>query len=388
MQENYNMVATTMFGLEKILEKELLELGAKDVKIGNRCVCFSGDKKLMYTANIKLRTALKILQTLSTFTAKKESVLYKNISNIKWHKILDTSQTFSVSSTVNSRHFKHSNYVSLVTKDAIVDQFRKKYNKRPSVDLKNPDINIHIHISEHKCNLSLNSSGESLHKRGYRSKLFSAPMNEVLAAGIVLLSNWDKNQDLIDPMCGSGTLLIEAGLIAINRAPNIYRKTFNFQKWKNYDHALLEDIKKEATQNETKFNKILKGFDISASAISAARNHIHNMKLNNIVKIDGQDFFKSNGHSNSMLLMNPPYGKRIELKQDYYKELGNTLKQKYTNTCAWIISSEFEELKKIGLRPSKRIKLFNGALECKLLKFELYAGSKKIKKSQNAPTSM
>ena len=388
MQEKYNMVATTMFGLEIILEKELLGLGAKEVKIGNRCVYFSGDKALMYKANIKLRTALKILHTLSTFTASKEFDLYKNISNIKWHKILDTSQTFSVSSTVNSRHFKHSNYVSLVTKDAIVDQFRKKYNKRPSVDLKNPDINIHIHISEHKCNLSLNSSGDSLHKRGYRSKVFSAPMNEVLAAGIILLSNWDKNQELIDPMCGSGTLLIEAGLIAINRAPNIYRKAFNFQKWKNYDHTLLEDIKKEAVQNETKFNKVLKGFDISASAISAARNHIHNMKLSSIIKIDGQDFFKSNGHNNAMVLMNPPYGKRIELKKDYYKEIGDTLKQKYPNTCAWIISSEFEELKKIGLRTSKKIKLFNGALECKLLKFELYTGSKKIKKSQNEQASM
>ena len=388
MQEKYNMVATTMFGLENLLEKELLELGAKEVKIGNRCVYFSGDKALMYKANIKLRTALKILHTLSTFTASKEFDLYKNISSIKWHKILDTSQTFSVSSTVNSRHFKHSNYVSLVTKDAIVDQFRKKYNKRPSVDLKSPDINIHIHISEHKCNLSLNSSGDSLHKRGYRSKVFSAPMNEVLAAGIVLLSNWDKNQDLIDPMCGSGTLLIEAGLIAINRAPNIYRKAFNFQKWKNYDHALLEDIKKEAVQNETKFNKVLKGFDISASAISTARNHIHNMKLSSIIKIDGQDFFKSNGHNNAMVLMNPPYGKRIELKKDYYKEIGDTLKQKYPNTCAWIISSEFEELKKIGLRTSKKIKLFNGALECKLLKFELYTGSKKIKKSQNEQASM
>ena len=384
MDKNYDMVATTMFGLEIVLEKELRQLGAINIKIGNRCVYFSGNKKVMYKANLKLRTALKILRNLSRFKAKKETELYKNISKIKWDKILDTSKTFSVSSTVNSKYFKHSNYVSLVTKDAIVDQFRKRYNNRPSIDLKNPDVNIHIHISEHKCNLSLNSSGHSLHKRGYRSKLFSAPMNEVLAAGIILLSKWDKTQNLIDPMCGSGTLLIEAGLIAINRAPNIYRKSFNFQKWKFYDKQLFETIKQELIENENNINVKIRGFDISASAISIARNHIHNMKLNNIIKIDGQDFFKSNGHENSMIIMNPPYGKRIELRKSYYKEIGNTLKKKYINTSAWIISSELEELKNIGLRPSQKVKLFNGALECKLLKYELYQGSRKTSKLQNA----
>jgi len=378
------MVATTMFGLEKILEKELITLGATDIKLGNRCVYFSGDQELMYKANLQLRTALKILKNISTFTASKETELYRNISRVKWHKIMDSAKTFSVSSTVNSRYFKHSNYVSLVTKDAIVDQFRKKYNNRPSIDLKNPDINIHIHISDHKCDLALNSSGQSLHKRGYRSKMFAAPMNEVLAAGIILLSNWDKKSLLIDPMCGSGTLLIEAGLIAINRAPNIYRKSFTFQKWKDYDNTLFENLKTKIIKNETEFNGEIQGFDISASAISTARNHVHNMKLNNIVKIEGQDFFKSNGIENSVIVMNPPYGKRIELKQDYYKEIGNTLKQKHINTSAWIISSELSELKKIGLRPSSKIKLFNGALECKLLEYQLYKGSKKASKLQNA----
>ena len=180
----------------------------------------------MYRANIELRTALKILKHLTNFKAKTEDELYKNISRVKWYKIFDTSKTFSVSSTVNSKYFTHSNYISLVTKDAIVDQFRKIKNNRPSINLKNPDLNIHIHISENRCNLSLNSSGQSLHKRGYRSNMFTAPMNEVLAAGIILLSGWDMEKEFIDPMCGSGTLLIEAGLMAINRAPNIYRKEF------------------------------------------------------------------------------------------------------------------------------------------------------------------
>ena len=369
-----------MFGLEKILEQELIDLGAKKTAIGNRCVYFYGDNELMYRANIQLRTALKILKNIASFRANKETNLYQNISKIKWSKIMNTSNTFSVSSTVNSKYFKHSNYVSLVIKDAIVDQFRKKYNDRPSVDLKKPDINIHIHISDHKCHLSLNSSGPSLHKRGYRFKNFSAPMNEVLAAGIILLSNWDHDKVLIDPMCGSGTLLIEAGLIAINRAPNIYRKSFNFQNWKDYDNLLFENLKTKIKEREINFTGKIKGFDISASAISAARNHIHNMKLNKIIKVDGQNFFKSNGVENSIIIMNPPYGKRIELKKDYYKEIGDTLKQKYTNTSAWIISSELNELKKIGLKPSSKIKLFNGALECKLLEYQLYQGSKKIKK--------
>ena len=379
----YNMVATTMYGLEDILEKELIELGAENVQKGNRCVHFYGTNNLLYKANIQLRTALKILKNITSFNAKKEAELYRNISRIKWDKILNCDKTFSISSTVNSKYFTHSNYVSLVTKDAIVDQFRKRYNKRPSVDLKNPDINIHIHISNYKCDVSLNSSGQSLHKRGYRSKSFSAPMNEVLAAGIILLSKWDFNKPLIDPMCGSGTLLIEAGLIAINRAPNILRKNFSFQKWNDFNTKSFENIKKSIQYKERGFNGSIKGFDISASAISVARNHVHNMKLNKTIKIQGQDFFKSTGDEKSIIIMNPPYGKRIEFKKDYYKEIGDTLKKQYTNTSAWIISSDFDEIKKIGLKPSKKIKLFNGALECKLLKYELYQGSKKASKLQS-----
>ena len=383
MKEEYNMVATTLFGLEPLLKKELEKLNAKEVKIGNRCVYFKGDLKLMYQANIELRTALKILKTLKTFKAKTETELYKYISRIKWFKIFDVSKTFSVSSTVNSKYFTHSNYVSLVTKDAIVDQFRKIKDNRPSINLKNPDLNIHIHISDNQCNVSLNSSGESLHKRGYRSKSFTAPMNEVLAAGIVLMSGWNMKDELVDPMCGSGTILIEAGLIAINRAPNIYRKSFHFQKWRDYDDELLQNIKSKIIRNETEFNGNIQGFDISASAISIARNHVANMKLGGLINIQGQDFFKSNSNPNAILIINPPYGKRIELKKDYYKQIGDALKQNHINTQAWIISSELEELKTIGLKPSKKIKLFNGSLECKLLKYELYKGSKKINKLQS-----
>ena len=377
MEKQYNMVATTMFGLESVLKKELTDLGARNVVQGNRCIYFQCSKSLMYQFNIQLRTALKILKTLKQFQAHNEKVLYTQASRIKWDSLFNTNNTFSVSSTVNSKYFTHSNYVSLVIKDAIVDQFRKYHNQRPSVDLKNPDFNIHIHISEKQCHISLNSSGQSLHKRGYRSNKFHAPINEVLAAGIIMLSDWNKKDQLIDPMCGSGTLLIEAGMIAINRAPNINRTSFGFQKWHDYNENLFNKTHKKLAEQETQFDNVIQGFDISASAIAIAKNNVGNSKLNTIIQIGGSNFFTSSNQIKSTLIFNPPYGKRIELKPNYFKKIGDTLKKQYTNTCAWIISSDNEEIKKIGLKPSKKIKLYNGALECKLLKYEIYQGSKK-----------
>jgi putative N6-adenine-specific DNA methylase len=383
VENNYDFIATTMFGLEDVLKKELIALNANNIKVGNRCVYFQGNQNLMYRANIKLRTALKILKKIKIFKAKKEAELYKHISRIKWYHLLSETDTFSVSSTVNSKYFTHSNYVSLVVKDAIVDQFRKKTNKRPSVDLKKPDLNIHIHISNNYCTVSLNSSGDSLHKRGYRSNKFHAPINEVLAAGIILISDWDVKKTLIDPMCGSGTFLIEAALFAINRAPNIYRENFGFQNWKDYNHSMFKEIKSEIKTEEISFNGNIKGHDISANSIAISRKHIENMNLNKVIQVSGKDFFQTIGESDTVLIFNPPYGKRIEIKQNYYKEIGNTLKQKHTNTSAWLISSELEKIKTIGLKTSRKIKLFNGPLECRLLKYELYKGSRKINKSQN-----
>jgi len=373
-----------MFGLEPILEKELILLGAKDIKIGNRHVEFEGNKELLYKANIKLRTALKILKKLKSFRAKKETELYKQVSRIKWYNLFGNNNTFSISSTVNSKYFTHSNYVSLIIKDAIVDQFKNKYNLRPSIDLKNPDFNIHIHISHDQCSLYLNSSGTSLHKRGYRTNQFRAPINEVLAAGIILMSDWNKEQLFIDPMCGSGTFLIEAGLIKIHRAPNIYRKIFGFQKWRDYDHSLFKEIKSQLLREEKTSNGKIIGFDISATAIITAQQHVKNMRLHNTISINGADFLNSDGFENATIILNPPYGKRIELKENYYKEIGDTLKQKYINTSAWIISSDMDGIKKIGLRATKKIKLFNGALECKLVNYKIYKGSKKVNKALGA----
>ena len=383
MENTYNLVATTMFGLEPILTQELQKIGAKKIVKGNRSVSFQGDKRLIYLANLKLRTALKILKTIKIFKAYKEEDIYRNVSKIKWYKIFNVSKTFSISSTVNSKYFKHSKYVSLIIKDAIVDQFRKYKNKRPSINIKSPDISIHIHISDYNCSISLNSSGHSLHKRGYRVGKFKAPINEVLAAGIVMLSNWDLKTKLLDPMCGSGTILIEAGLIAMNRAPNIYRGFFNFQQWKDYDKTLFENIKAQLIKEERVINSKIHGYDISSNAISVARKNIAKMKLHHHIKINKEDFLQTQGEENIILIFNPPYGKRIDLRENYYKIIGDKLKQNYTNTYAWIISSEFKEIKQIGLKTTEKIKLFNGALECKLLKYELYQGSKKTNRPQN-----
>lgn len=379
MSEINNYTATTLYGLEKVLFDELTQIGALNIEIGNRCVYFSGDKTILYKSNLGIRTALKILKTEKIFNANNEKILYHQTSKIKWDKIFNTKNTFSVSSTVNSKYFNHSKYTSLVVKDAIVDQFKKFHKIRPSVDTINPDYNINLHITHNKCNISINSSGQSLHKRGYRSSQFKAPINEVLAAGIILLSGWDKKVNFIDPMCGSGTFLIEAAMIATNMAPNLNRKSFGFKKWKNFDTSLYEKIKQELKNDEKQFDNIIFGFDIAASSVAISRINCQNSGLEKIIKVDGANFFKSQNHNNCFLIFNPPYGKRISYKPNYYKEIGDALKHNYQNSTAWIISSEINELKKIGLRASRKIKLFNGQLECKLIKFDMYPGSSSSK---------
>ena len=379
MSEINNYTATTLYGLEKVLYDELTQIGASNIEIGNRCVYFSGDKTVLYKSNMSLRTALKILKTERVFNANNEKILYHQASKIKWDNIFNVHNTFSVSSTVNSKFFNHNKYTSLVVKDAIVDQFKKFHNNRPSVDIKSPDYNINLHITNKQCNISINSSGQSLHKRGYRLNQFKAPINEVLAAGIILLSGWDKKVNFIDPMCGSGTFLIEAAMIATNKAPNLKRKSFGFKKWKNFDISLYEKIKQNLKNEEKQYDKNIFGFDIAASSVAISRNNCQNSGLEKIIKVDGANFFKSQNHNNCFLIFNPPYGRRISHRPDYYKEIGDTLKHNYQNSTAWIISSEINELKKVGLKPSRRIKLFNGQLECRLIKFDMYPGSSSSK---------
>jgi len=382
----FKMLAKTFHGLEEVLKDELIGIGASDVKAGNRIVEFSGDKALMYSANFHLRTALKILKPVADFKAHNENELYDAVQSIPWDTIFDVHQTFAVDSVVYSPHFSHSKYVALKVKDAIVDQFRDKYKKRPYVETENPDVQISIHISNNLCTLSLDSSGESLHKRGYRLKATKAPLNEVLAAGMILLSGWDLQSNFIDPMCGSGTLLIEAAMLAYGIPPGIYRRKFGFESWKDFDSDLLETIYEEESTNKPFEFKIL-GSDISEIAIRVAEKNIANASLNQKIelKITPIDNYQPPENEKGIIITNPPYGERLKKTQikDFYRYLGDVFKNQYTNYKIWLLSSNFDAIKYIGLKPSNKITLYNGPLECKYLKYDIYPGSKKKKYQHN-----
>ena len=383
--QNYYMTAKTMYGLENVLANELKQLGAQNVKIMNRAVSFKGDKGFMYKANLNLRTALRILKPISHFQAHNEKELYNKLCEINWTNIFDLNSSFSTHATTHSEVFTHSKYVSLVMKDAIADTFRKKYNKRPYVNPENPDISINLHIAKHTCTVSLDSSGDSLHKRGYRYNTVAAPINEVLASGLILLSEWDKKSNFHDPMCGSGTILIEAAMIANNIPANIFRKRFGFEKWKDFDKNLWEKIKDISLEKEQVYNGKITGSDLSIQAIKICEENIEKSLLYDKIKVEKYDFFNKKIKPNTFVIFNPPYGERLNLNSDYfYEEIGDALKNNYQDCKIWLISSDLENLKFIGLKPSKKIKLVNGKLECSFRKFEIYKGSKKKKYLKNS----
>ncbi len=379
--DNFYMLAKTMFGLEEVLAEELRELGAQNVKPMNRAVSFKGDKGFMYKANLNLRTALRILKPIAHFQAQNEKELYQKLRKIYWTEIFDLDSTFATHATTHSEVFTHSKYASLVMKDAIVDTFRKKFDKRPNVDPEIPDISINLHIAKHTCTVSLDSSGDSLHKRGYKLNAVTAPMNEVLAAGLILLSDWNKISNFHDPMCGSGTLLIEAALIAYNIPANIFRERFGFEGWKDFDKELLEKIKEISLNKETNFYGEITGSDNFQKAVRISRENIDNALLYENIKVTKSDFFETDITPGTFVIFNPPYGERVDLGiDDFYEKVGTTLKHKYQRCSVWLISSDIDNLKYIGLRPSKKIKVMNGKLECSFRKFEVYDGSKKVKK--------
>ena len=378
--ENFYMLAKTMYGLEEVLANELKDLGAQNIKIQNRAVSFKGDTGFMYKANLNLRTCLRILKPISTFQAHNEKELYNNILKINWEKYFELDNTFSTHATTNSEVFNHSKYASLLVKDGIADFFRKKYKKRPNVDPKDPDISINLHVNKHTCTVSLDSSGESLHKRGYKISSIQAPINEVLAAGLVLLSGWDQVANFHDPMCGSGTILIEASMIAHNIPSNIFRTRFGFQKWKNFDNILWDKIKEVSLDKEKEYSGIITGADIFQRSLISSMNNISNAMQEDI-KIKKEDFFHSKINPKTHVIMNPPYGERMNINiNDFYQKIGDTLKHKYQGCTVWIITSDIENSKMIGLKPSKKIKVFNGQLECRFLRFDIYAGSRRSKK--------
>ena len=384
MNTNFKMTATTLKGLEGVLADELKQLGAQDIKKGIRSVTFRGDQGFLYKANIALRTAIRILKPIKTCKIYDEEDLYEAIQKIKWEKYLDVEGTFAIGAVVNSKNFtSNSHYIALKSKDAVADYFRHKYSKRPNVDLDYPDVKIHVHIQKDWCTISLDSSGDSLHKRGYRSATNIAPINEVLAAGLVLLSGYSGDENFIDPMCGSGTILIEACMIACKIPANINRKQFAFERWKNYDEDLYFTIQDALLKKITNSHFKIMGFDKAPSAVSKAKQNVINANLEEFIGVHHVNFFNSTKEvfGNTTILFNPPYGERLNIDvNEFYKKVGDTLKHNYPNSTAWLITSDMQALKHVGLRTSKRIELKNADLDCKFVKYELYEGTRKASK--------
>ncbi len=386
------MVAKTLFGFEEILAEELRALGAEEIEIMTRAVKYKGDKALLYKSNLHLRTAIKILKPLLSFNVGNEDQLYRKVKSIKWDEYFSVAETFAIDGVTSGKVFTHSKYAALKSKDAIVDQFRDKYGERPSVDLDEPDLRINIHIAGIKCTVSLDSSGSSLGKRGYKLQQVYAPLSEVMAAGMILLSGWDKKSDFIDPMCGSGTILIEAALMAQNIPAGSFRH-FTFETWKDFDEELWNKIQAAGKAQQIPFTGTLQGYDNNRKAVAIAQANIDRADVADFVAVEQQDFFKSEApvaegeeeNKGGMIMMNPPYGERLDEDKDmipFYKEIGTHLKHFYNGWDAWILSGNLQALKFVGLRPSRKIRLYNGPLECKMQKYELYRGSKKAAKQK------
>ncbi len=385
MNQEFELIAKTFQGLEEVLAQELTELGASNIEIGRRMVSFTGDKAMMYRANFCLRTAIRILKPIKHFTAKTADEVYEAVKSIEWENYLDNMSSFAVDAVVFSNEFRHSKFVAYKVKDAIVDYFREKTGNRPSVRINNPDVSFNIHVAEDQCTLSLDSSGESLHRRGYRQEQVEAPLNEVLAAGMILMTGWRGECDLIDPMCGSGTIPIEAALIARNIAPGVFRKEFGFEKWKDFDQELFDSIYNDDSQ-EREFNHKIYGYDNNPKANEIATHNVKAAGVTKdvILKIQPFQQFEQPAEK-SIIITNPPYGERISSGDllDLYQMIGERLKHAFTGNDAWILSYRDECFDQIGLKPSVKIPLFNGALECQFRKYQLFDGKYKAFRSDN-----
>lgn len=380
----HELIAKTFMGLEPVLAKELTQLGANDVQIGRRMVSFKGDKELMYRANFQLHTAIRILKPIKHFKALSADDVYDGVKTIDWSEYIGVDKTFAVDSVVFSEEFRHSKFVAYKVKDAIVDQFREKTGKRPNISITNPDIRLHIHVAEDQCTLCLDSSGESLHRRGYRQESVEAPLNEVLAAGMIMMTGWQGETDFIDPMCGSGTLLIEAALIARNMAPGLFRKEFAFEKWPDFDADLFDKIYNDDSQ-EREFNHHIYGYDVDIKAVNTARLNAKAAGLTNDITVEQQDFKDfTQPKEKSILVTNPPYGERISTPDllGTYRMIGERLKHQFAGNDAWILSYREECFDQIGLKPSIKIPVYNGSLECEFRKYQMFDGKMKEYRSE------
>ncbi len=368
-------IAKTFQGLEEVLAQELAEMGANHVRIIRRGVEFEGDKELLYRANFELRTALRILLHVFSFKARNENEFYDQIRRVDWSAYMDVKQTLAVDATVFSEYFTHSQYVALKTKDAIVDQFRDKTSKRPNVNTVTPDLRVNVHINRDCVDVLLDSSGDSLHRRGYRVDSLEAPINEVLAAGMVLLSGWDRASAFLDPMCGSGTILSEAALYAFHLPPQTGRDYFCFKRWKDFDSELWSRVTESAMKRKVEFTHPIIGRDLHFQAVRVSERNMEAAGLLEKIDIKRKDFFKIDEFPvTGTIITNPPYNERMEMKDDveFYKMMGDVLKKKFKGWKVWIISSNLEALKQVGLHASKKIPLLNGSLECKFVNFNIY----------------
>jgi putative N6-adenine-specific DNA methylase len=378
----FEIVAKTFYGLEDVLEEELYQLGVDNIQKKRRAVVFEGDQSMLYKSNLCLRTALRILKPVLKNKLKSDTDLYDIIKNHNWSDHMNVNDTFVIDSIVMSGFFNHSKFVSQKVKDAIADQFREKYGKRPSVDLKNPRIRINVHLMEDKLTVSLDSSGESLHKRGYRERNSMAPLNEVLAAGMIKISGWHGNTNFIDPMCGSGTLPIEAALIALNIPPGLFRKHFGFMGWKDFDEELFLHIR-SSVETKTKPDCKIIASDISEKMIELAQKNAIKACVRNSISFSSFSFEKKiPPKESSTVIINPPYGERLQHSDliSFYRTIGDILKKKYMDCNIWIISSNKKAMKFIGLKPVKKMKLYNGSLECEFYNYDIYKGTKKVNK--------
>lgn len=384
--EKNQYIVKTLFGLEEVLFEELKSIGIQDLKLLNRAVEVQGTLEQLYTCNLALRTAIRILSPITSFSAKSMNHLYQKVREIPWNQYFTTDQTFAVNAVTHGIIFTHSHAVSLKTKDAIVDCFRDVYGIRPDVQTHNPDIRIHIHIAERRCSISIDSSGSPLYMRGYKTEQMSATMNEVLAAGIIQLSEWDKKQPLYDPMCGSGTLPIEAALLAADIPPGLNRR-FAFQNWQNYDEKLWTKVQKACEPKTPTAMPDIYASDKNPKNVNLAKRNARRAGVKEFIQFDILNFTKSPAKElqNAIMIMNPPYGERLKKHDDIialYKEIGDRFKESFTGNTAYVFSGNLQALKNLGLKPSKKITLYNGKLECKLQKYELYKGSKKAKHQQ------
>ena len=381
--KEFEMLAKTFKGLEQVLATELVQLGANNVQVERRAVSFTGDKRMLYTANMCLRTASRVLVPILSFKAQKADDIYEQVKALDWSQYMTIKTTFQIDATVYSDYFRHSQFVTYRVKDAIVDYWMERENQRPSVKLEGADLYLNVHIAGDCVTLSLDSSGESLHKRGYRVANTQAPINEALAAGMLLLAGWNGQSDFYDPMCGSGTLLIEAALIARNIAPGVYRQGFAFEKWADFDADLWDDVYNDDSR-ERDFKHKIYGSDAGFYAVQAATKNIQSASLQRDIEVKQiriEELRLADTNTEGALVMiNPPYGERLSQDKNVlrlYQDMGTALKHQFNGATAWIISSNEDALKCVGLRPAKKIHLVNGDLECLFNKYELFKGDRK-----------